>query len=541
MVVVITSTGGVTKRSFHFDEPVDPGLANWAGEYLNERLSGRAARLARCSRARFDDAGLAPARARVPRRDPRRRSTEVVSAERRLYVGGAAGLLDEVRAEELDAYRSLIELAREARRAARRARESRSSRAGRSSASATSSTHPALHELALVGASLRPRAPDARRRQPPRPAAHGLREGARARSARRRPSSRASSRRLRRAIDRMATTERDYYELLGVARDADEREIKKAFRAARARAAPRRLRRARRARSASARSSRRTRCSRSPRRASSTTATATPACGAAASSRATSTSAASRDLFSAFFGDDLLGSRRVAAARGADLAADGRDRARRGGRGRDARGPVPGRRDVHALRRRRRGARHERRRRARRAAAPAGCSRCRAASSASSSARRRARPAAAPAGRSRRRARSATAPGACSRSARSRSTIPPGIHDGQRIRITGEGHAGVLGGRAGDVYVQVHVRPDPRFVREGNDIFSTGRPDDDAGGARRDRDGRRRSTATIELEFEPGTQPGRGARAARARHAGAPGLRPRRPPRARQRRRAAAV
>ena len=50
--------------------------------------------------------------------------------------------------------------------------------------------------------------------------------------------------------------------------------------------------------------------------------------------------------------------------------------------------------------------------------------------------------------------------------------IPAGIHDGQRIRLSGEGHAGVLGGRAGDVYVLVHVRPDPRFVREGNDIFS---------------------------------------------------------------------
>jgi molecular chaperone DnaJ len=51
--------------------------------------------------------------------------------------------------------------------------------------------------------------------------------------------------------------------------------------------------------------------------------------------------------------------------------------------------------------------------------------------------------------------------------------IPPGIHDGQRIRLSGEGHAGVLGGRSGDVYVLVHVRPDPRFVREGNDIIST--------------------------------------------------------------------
>jgi molecular chaperone DnaJ len=51
--------------------------------------------------------------------------------------------------------------------------------------------------------------------------------------------------------------------------------------------------------------------------------------------------------------------------------------------------------------------------------------------------------------------------------------VPPGIHDGQQIRISGEGHAGSLGGRAGDVYVQVRVRPDPRFVREGNDIFCT--------------------------------------------------------------------
>jgi molecular chaperone DnaJ len=50
--------------------------------------------------------------------------------------------------------------------------------------------------------------------------------------------------------------------------------------------------------------------------------------------------------------------------------------------------------------------------------------------------------------------------------------VPAGIHDGQRIRVTGEGHAGTLGGRAGDVYVLVHVKPDARFVREGNDIFS---------------------------------------------------------------------
>ncbi len=53
-----------------------------------------------------------------------------------------------------------------------------------------------------------------------------------------------------------------------------------------------------------------------------------------------------------------------------------------------------------------------------------------------------------------------------------RVEVPAGIHDGQRIRMTGEGHAGALGGRAGDIYVLVHVRPDDRFVREGNDIYS---------------------------------------------------------------------
>jgi molecular chaperone DnaJ len=51
--------------------------------------------------------------------------------------------------------------------------------------------------------------------------------------------------------------------------------------------------------------------------------------------------------------------------------------------------------------------------------------------------------------------------------------VPRGIHHGQRIRLTGEGHAGLVGGRAGDVYVEVRIRPDERFVREGDDIYTT--------------------------------------------------------------------
>jgi molecular chaperone DnaJ len=51
--------------------------------------------------------------------------------------------------------------------------------------------------------------------------------------------------------------------------------------------------------------------------------------------------------------------------------------------------------------------------------------------------------------------------------------IPPGIHHGQQIRLTGAGHSGLVGGRAGDVYVEVQIRPDERFVREGDDIYAT--------------------------------------------------------------------
>jgi heat-inducible transcriptional repressor len=40
MVVVITSTGGVSKRMITFEAPVDPGLVAWFGEYANERLTG---------------------------------------------------------------------------------------------------------------------------------------------------------------------------------------------------------------------------------------------------------------------------------------------------------------------------------------------------------------------------------------------------------------------------------------------------------------------------------------------------------------------
>jgi molecular chaperone DnaJ len=50
--------------------------------------------------------------------------------------------------------------------------------------------------------------------------------------------------------------------------------------------------------------------------------------------------------------------------------------------------------------------------------------------------------------------------------------VPAGISDGQRIRIGGRGHAGERGGPAGDLYVLVRVREDPRFVRDGDDLLT---------------------------------------------------------------------
>jgi molecular chaperone DnaJ len=85
--------------------------------------------------------------------------------------------------------------------------------------------------------------------------------------------------------------------------------------------------------------------------------------------------------------------------------------------------------------------------------------------------------------------------------------IPPGIHDGQRIRLSGEGHSGALGGRAGDAYVEVHVRHDERFVREGNDVYTTVDLTFTQAAL-----GATVPVPTLEgdaeLTFEPGTQPG---------------------------------
>src|ERR1700759_2356380 len=51
--------------------------------------------------------------------------------------------------------------------------------------------------------------------------------------------------------------------------------------------------------------------------------------------------------------------------------------------------------------------------------------------------------------------------------------IPPGVDDGQRIRLPGQGEAGLRGAPSGDLYVTVHVRPDKVFGRDGDDLTVT--------------------------------------------------------------------
>src|SRR5207247_1159572 len=151
MLVVITSAGGVTKRIFTFGQPVDPGLTNWASEYLNDQLTGLQLGT-RALRRKFDDPTLPP-------------------RDRRFAIWPSWAPPTELRT----------------------ARSARSASSARCAWTTSTRSAPCARQL---------------------------------------PSSRAFRRRssAKTKLGSMATTQRDYYEVLGVARSASEQEIKKAFR-----------------------------------------------------------------------------------------------------------------------------------------------------------------------------------------------------------------------------------------------------------------------------------------------------------------------
>jgi heat-inducible transcriptional repressor len=109
MVVVITSTGGVTKRVFRLEAPVDAGLVAWASEYLNEQVVGE--RLGTSSlRRRFASPELAPReRAFLELIGPALLEARPDDGPE-VFVGGTAGLLEEARSEEAEAAMRLLEL-----------------------------------------------------------------------------------------------------------------------------------------------------------------------------------------------------------------------------------------------------------------------------------------------------------------------------------------------------------------------------------------------------------------------------------------------
>jgi heat-inducible transcriptional repressor len=109
MVVVITSTGGVTKRVFTFDRSVDPGLVAWASAYLNERLEGIGLG-ARTLQARLRDEGLGASEGGFVGQLAPAFTDLADSAEESLYVEGSARLLSEHRFQDLSQLNALMEM-----------------------------------------------------------------------------------------------------------------------------------------------------------------------------------------------------------------------------------------------------------------------------------------------------------------------------------------------------------------------------------------------------------------------------------------------
>jgi heat-inducible transcriptional repressor len=109
MVVVITSTGGVTKRIISYEAPVDAGLVAWAASYLNEALGGMDVG-SRMLLAKLSDPGLTPVeRDFLGTLSPAFTDLEQTAGSN-LFMEGAARLLSEHRFQELSQIAGLMEV-----------------------------------------------------------------------------------------------------------------------------------------------------------------------------------------------------------------------------------------------------------------------------------------------------------------------------------------------------------------------------------------------------------------------------------------------
>jgi heat-inducible transcriptional repressor len=108
MVVIITSTGGVTKRVISYESPVDPGLVDWASSYLNEALGGLDVG-SRMLQSRLTTDGAGPEQRFLETLRPAFTELEDTAGST-LFMEGAARLLSEHRLEELSQIGALMEV-----------------------------------------------------------------------------------------------------------------------------------------------------------------------------------------------------------------------------------------------------------------------------------------------------------------------------------------------------------------------------------------------------------------------------------------------
>jgi heat-inducible transcriptional repressor len=109
LVVIISSSGAVTKRAFTFEEPVDAGLADWAASYLNERLAGMALG-ALTLRGKLDSPELSDVERHFLDTLAPAFSDLVETTEQTLYMDGATRLLSSDRFADLSEVNDLLRM-----------------------------------------------------------------------------------------------------------------------------------------------------------------------------------------------------------------------------------------------------------------------------------------------------------------------------------------------------------------------------------------------------------------------------------------------